>query len=79
MEKKIPAKVIKEAESLINMYWENIRYLGTNKDYEYYQFIFPENAETGFPFVYIYSPQDWEVLEVTGFRALDIIGEFSKE
>jgi len=79
MGKKIPSEVIKEAKSLINMYWENIKYLGTNKDYEYYQFIFPENEETGFPFVYIYSPQNWKVLEVTGFRALDIIDEFNEK
>ena len=79
MNKEIPAEVIKEAEGLINMFWENIKYLGTYADAEYYQFVFPEDTVTWFPFVYIYYKQKWQVMEITWFDALDIIGKFYKD
>jgi hypothetical protein len=79
MDKKIPEQVIKEAEFLINMYWENIKYIGTDEDAEYYQFVFPKNTSTGFPFVYIYHPKNGEVTEITGFDTFQIIKKFYKE
>lgn len=79
MDKKIPEQVIKEAEFLINMYWENIKYLGTDEGVEYYQFVFPENTRTGFPFVYMYHPKNGEVTVITGFKTFQIIKKFYKE
>jgi len=79
MDKKIPAQVLKEAEGLIKMYWENIKYLGTYMNIEYYQFIFPKSTKTGYPFLYIYFPKNWEVKEITGFSALDIIEKLYKQ
>ena len=79
MNKKIPEQVIKEAEGLINIYWENIEYLGADENAEYYHFVFPKDTVTGFPFVYIYTPQNGDVIEITGFDALDIIGKFYKD
>ena len=79
MDKKIPEQVKKKAENLINMYGENIEYLGNYKDSEYYTFVFPQDTVTGFPFIYIYYSKSGDVMEITGFEALDIIGKFKKE
>ena len=44
---------------------------------DFYMFVFPEDSNTGFP--YVYQLENDEVLEITGFPALDIIGLFVKE
>lgn len=74
----IPQSVMTEAENLIDLYGDTIEYIGVYEGYGVYQFVFPKNKETGFPFIYIYDPEDESVLEVTGFRALDIIKEINK-
>jgi hypothetical protein len=74
----IPQSVLTEAKNLIDFYGDTLEYIGEYEGYGVYQFVFPENKETGFPFIYIYDPEDESVLEVTGFRALDIIKELYK-
>lgn len=76
MSKEIPTAVIKEAQNLISHYGQHIEFLGEFSDAEYYTFRFPENSLSGFPYVYMYDPQIEGVLEITGFRALDIINKF---
>lgn len=78
IKKSIPESVVHEAQSLIELYGNTLEYLGEYKGYDAYLFAFPDNKETGFPFVYIHDTANDTVLEVTGFRALDIIGDFEK-
>ena len=79
MEKSIPESVLMEAQGLISLYGNTLKYLGEYKGYDVYQFAFPENTETGFPFVYLHNTSNNQVMEITGFDALDIICEFVKE
>lgn len=75
MEKKIPQAVIDEAETLITNYGENIVFRGNYKQYEVYKFIFPEDTETGFPFIYLYEPTTDKAFEITGFEVFDILSD----
>ena len=52
---------------------------GGYKGNDVYQFVFPEDTETGFPFVYLHNTSSGQVMEITGFDALDIVCEFIKE
>ena len=79
MKNAIPESVLKEAKGLIDLYGNTLEYLGDYNGYDVYLFAFPENKETGFPFVYIHDTDSNVVLEVTGFRALDIIGKFKEQ
>lgn len=79
MSKEIPQAVIEEAQGLIDRYGRCMDYLGKYKDADYYVFHFPDETITGFPFVYVYYRQKEEVIEITGFDALDIIGKFGNE
>ena len=73
----IPKAVKQEAAYLSKIYGEHISYLGKDNGAEYYKFDFPEEANTGFPFVYQYT--DGVVMTFNDFRALDIIDLFVKE
>ena len=68
----IPASIIKAARELVEQYGSTFDHLGEYKGCQAYVFCFPEDSETGFPFVYLLAP-DGHVTEVTGFDALDII------
>lgn len=74
--KKIPQIVKDAARDLIEMYGDAIDYLGKYEGADFYMFKFPEDAETGFPFVY--QCENGEVLEITGFHALDVVNLFVK-
>lgn len=73
MNKEIPQQVKNAASFLINMYGEQIEYIGKYQDFDVYQYIFPENTATGFPFVFLYKNDLEEVQEITGFETFDII------
>ncbi len=75
----IPQAVVKEAGSLIKMYGENIVRIGQKGIFDIFMFKFPEDTLTGYPFVYLYDREDKTADTITGFDALDIIGEFFKE
>lgn len=79
MNEIIPESVIKEAKGLIALYGTNLKYLGELRGYDIYQFVFPNNSETGFPFLYIYDKSKDQAMEITGFDALDMISEFKKQ
>lgn len=74
----VPQIVIEEAQDLIEYYGNTLEYRGMYKDCEIYQFVFPENKETGFPVIYLYDAQTNHVLEISEFRALDILEELSQ-
>ena len=76
MSKEMPIAVINEAQNLISHYGQHLEFLGVFSDAEYYTFRFPENSLTGFPYVYMYDLKTEDVLEITGFSALDIISKF---
>ena len=69
--KQIPQIVKDAASDLIEEYGDNFDYLGKYEGADAYRFKFPEDADTGFPFVYIHK--DGKVTEITGFEALDIV------
>lgn len=71
-------QIVKDAASyLIELYGDNFDYLGKHEGADAYMFKFPEDADTGFPFVYIHK--DGKVTEITGFEALDIVRLFVKD
>jgi hypothetical protein len=79
MKKAIPKSVINEAKELIAQYGENIKYRGKYKKYDVYKFVFPDDTETGFPFIYLYSSTTNKAFEITGFDALDILSETKQD
>ncbi len=79
MNKTIPESVIEEAKGLINIYGNNLEYMGEYKGFDVYKFKFPKDSETGFPYVYLHDSSKDTVMEITGFDALDIIDEFVQE
>lgn len=74
---KIPEPVKQAAQGLIDMYGFNIDYLGTYEGADVYMYHFPDDVDTGFPFVYLYDNDNVE--EITDFEALDIIRLFVKD
>jgi hypothetical protein len=73
----IPIAVLNTAKELIDMYGVNFDYLGRYKDADTYVYRFPEDSDTGFPFVYLLK--DNSVTEVTGPIALHIIDLLDKD
>ena len=74
---KIPDVVLQEASETMKMLEGTIVYLGKIGDSrDVYLLEQPIDAETGFPFVYLYDGQS--AMEITGFEALDIINEVEK-
>ena len=79
MERIIPEQVINKAQGLIDLYGEDFEYMGVYNGKKAYLFCFPDDKETGFPFVYLFDATSDSVEEITGFKALDIIGKFGNE
>ena len=79
MENKIPEGVIKEAKDFVNLYGNTLKHIGKYNGYDVYRFGFPENTETGFPFLYLHNLSRDEVTRISGFDALDIINSIQKE
>lgn len=73
----IPEQVKNEARWLIEQYGDSFAYLGNLDGADYYVYQFPEDAVTGFPFVYQYY--EGKVFTITGFDALDTINLFIKD
>ena len=74
---KIPDVVLQEASEIMEMLEGTLVYLGKIGDgRDVFLFKQPIDAETGFPFVYLYDGIN--AMEITGFDALDIINEVEK-
>ena len=74
---KIPEVVLQEASEIMEMLEGTLVYLGKIGDgRDVFLFEQPIDAETGFPFVYLYDGIN--AMEITGFDALDIINEVEK-
>lgn len=69
----IPQVVMEKAKGLIQLYGPNFAYLGKYENQQVFMFQFPENTETGFPFLYLYNEASDNVTEVTGLDALEMI------
>lgn len=67
----IPKQIKTAAKSLTDIYGDSFDYLGKYKGKDAYMFRFPDDVDTGFPFVFIHNDND--VTEVTGFDALKIV------
>lgn len=78
MNKNIPKEVVAKAIDLINLYGNTLKYIGEYNGCVAYRFGFPEHSETGFPVIYLHDSRSGEVMEVSGFDALDIICELVK-
>lgn len=69
----IPQVVTEKAKGLIELYGPQLAYIGKYENQQVFMFLFPENTETGFPFVYLYDKSADGATEVTGFDALGIL------
>ncbi len=69
----IPQIVTEKAKELIELYGPQLAYIGNYENQQVYMFQFPENTETGFPFVYLYDKTSDGATEVTGIDALEVI------
>lgn len=76
--KDIPNIVIQKAKDLIDLYGINLDCIGMYKGLDVYAFQFPENTETGYPFLYLYDRLSNKTTDVTGFEALDILSGLIK-
>lgn len=68
---KVPEQIKSAAKSLIDIYGNAFDYLGKYKGKDAFVFRFPDDANTGFPCIYLFK--DDKVTEITGFEALDIL------
>lgn len=71
---KVPEQIKKAAKSLIDLYGDAFDYLGKYKGKDAFLFRFPEDSNTGFPFIYLFNSD--KVTEITGFEALEILDSF---
>lgn len=74
---KIPQIVKKVAHDLIEIYGDHFDYLGKFEETDAYMYHFPDDACTGFPFVYLVK--DDKVEEVSEEPALFIINSLIKD
>lgn len=51
----IPEQVKNEARLLIEQYGDSFEYLGKFEGQDAYVFKFPEDSDTGYPFIYLYD------------------------
>ena len=70
----VPQSVKKAAKGLIDLYGEQLQLIGLYNNQKVYLFVFPEDEDTGFPFIYLHNLSTDKVVEITGPEALDIIG-----
>lgn len=71
---KIPEKVRQAAQYLVEMYGDHIEHLGQYQGAEAFYYRFPDDADAGFPTVYLLK--DDELTEISDFFALEIIDSF---
>ena len=72
----IPTEVKEAAQGLIAMYGLHIQHLGQSDGFDFYMFKFPDEEESGYPYVYQYK--EGEVLTIEGYAALETIRLFVK-
>lgn len=68
----IPQKVKESASFLIKTYGDHLKYIGKYQKSDVYQYVFPENTVTGYPFVFLYNPTG-DVQKITGYESFEII------
>ena len=73
MKNETPQKVKEAARLLIDMYGDNVEFIGRYQDSDVYQYMFPAGKKTGFPIVFLYNYHTGDVQEITGFDSFDII------
>ena len=73
----VPTAIQEAAKGLIEVYGQHFAYLGQYKGRAAWRYCFPEDADTGYPFVYLYG--NGHVDEITGLLALRIIGLFVED
>ncbi|MDR2131005.1 MAG: hypothetical protein LBP56_07580 [Odoribacteraceae bacterium] len=73
---KVPEQVTAAARGLIDVYGDSFDYLGKYKGKDVFLFRFPEDACTGFPFVYLFAAG--KVTEITGFEASLLVENFDE-
>ena len=74
---KIPEQILNAAQDLVGRFGNKLAFIGKQGDNSVYQFRFPKNLDTGFPYVYILEGDT--VVSKTGFEALDIIKSLVKD
>ena len=74
---KIPEQIVNAAQELVNRFGNKLAFIGKQGDNSVYQFRFPKDLDTGFPFIYIMEGDT--VISKTGFEALDIIKSLVKD
>lgn len=74
---KVPEQVKNEARELIEQYGDSFKYIGKYEGQDTFMFNFPEDSDTGFPFVYLFNGV--EAIGITNFLALDIINSLIKD
>lgn len=72
----IPKAVLKEAKDLVSKFGAHFGYLGKYKGQDGYIFHFPEDQDTGFPFIYLYDRDTDNAFEITDFEALELLDKF---
>lgn len=70
---KIPEKIRYQASDLIELFGENIEYLGRYKGQQVFLFILPADQENGFPVVYLYDPKADKIDMPNGMDALNLL------
>lgn len=73
----IPSQVMNAASELRSMYGEHVEYLGEFQGAQAYYYRFPDDADAGFPAVYLLK--DGELTEIGGFFALEILDSFFED
>lgn len=74
---KIPEKIKHQANDLIELFGDNITYIGKYQGQEVFQFILPADQENGFPIVYLYDPKSDKVETVGGMDAIDLLNNIN--
>ena len=78
MEKQIPKKILELSKVLIENYGlDNLNFLTTTDGKELYSYNFPEDVDTGFPFILLYDVERDEAEEITGFEALNFLNKLN--
>lgn len=74
---EVPKAIIEAAGEFVTQYGANFEYLGEYEGSDAWVFLFPEDENIGYPFVYLFK--DGKADEVSGMFALDIIASFEGE
>lgn len=70
---ELPKAVLDKAKNLIDVYGNNVLYIGKFDNKDVFRFQFPDKERTGFPYVYLYDRYTDTAEEVTGKRVLKLL------